>query len=63
MKTTLLLDLDLLMRAREATGISSKTQVIHEGLKSLLEREARRSLLLAKGSAPSNANLVPRKRF
>lgn len=63
MKTTLLLDLDLLAKAREVTGISSKTQIIHEGLRSLLEREARRTLLLAKGSAPSNAGLVPRKRF
>ncbi len=61
MKTTLLLDLELMGRAQEITGISSKTAVIHEGLRSLLEREARRALILAKGSAPVGSKLVPRR--
>jgi Arc/MetJ family transcription regulator len=52
MRTTLDLDAQLLRQALEATGAKSKTEVIELGLRSLLEREARRRLLALYGHAP-----------
>lgn len=44
MRTTLDLDEDLMRKALQETGARSKTEVIEMGLRSLLEREARRRL-------------------
>jgi Arc/MetJ family transcription regulator len=44
MRTTLDLDDDLVRKALAETGARSKTEVIEMGLRSLLEREARRRL-------------------
>jgi Arc/MetJ family transcription regulator len=44
MRTTLDLDEDLIRRALAETGARSKTEVIELGLRSLLEREARKRL-------------------
>jgi Arc/MetJ family transcription regulator len=44
MRTTLDLDEDLVRKALQETGARSKTEVIEMGLRSLLEREARRRL-------------------
>jgi Arc/MetJ family transcription regulator len=44
MRTTLDLDEDLLRKALAETGAKSKTEVIEQGLRSLLERAARRRL-------------------
>jgi Arc/MetJ family transcription regulator len=44
MRTTLDLDEDLVRKALSETGARSKTEVIEMGLRSLLEREARRRL-------------------
>jgi Arc/MetJ family transcription regulator len=52
MRTTLDLDNHLLQRALQATGAKSKTEVIELGLRSLLEREARRRLIALYGQGP-----------
>ena len=44
MRTTLDLDEDLVRKALSETGARSKTEVIEMGLRSLLEREARKRL-------------------
>lgn len=44
MRTTLDLDEELVRKALTETGARSKTEVIEMGLRSLLEREARRRL-------------------
>jgi Arc/MetJ family transcription regulator len=52
MRTTLDLDDELVQQALEATGAKSKTEVIELGLRSLLEREARRRLTALRGKVP-----------
>jgi Arc/MetJ family transcription regulator len=44
MRTTLDLDAELVRKALAETGARSKTEVIEMGLRSLLEREARKRL-------------------
>jgi len=52
MRTTLDLDGDLVRRALNETGARSKTEVIEMGLRSLLEREARKRLKALFGQGP-----------
>jgi Arc/MetJ family transcription regulator len=52
MRTTLDLDEDLVRKALAETGARSKTEVIEMGLRSLLEREARKRLKELYGSGP-----------
>ncbi|HEX9638325.1 MAG TPA: type II toxin-antitoxin system VapB family antitoxin [Acidobacteriota bacterium] len=52
MRTTLDLDQDLIRRALEETGAKSKTEVIEMGLRTLLEREARKRLKALFGAGP-----------
>ena len=52
MRTTLALDDDLVREAQELTGISEKTALVREALKSLIEREASRRLAALGGSMP-----------
>jgi len=52
MRTTLDLDEELVRQALQATGAKSKTEVIELGLRSLLEREARRRLKALYGKVP-----------
>lgn len=62
MRTTVALDDDLLARAQELTGLSEKSALLREALKSLIQRESARRLAALGGSAP---DLVapPRRRF
>jgi Arc/MetJ family transcription regulator len=62
MRTTLVLDDELLARARELTDIQEKTALVREALKALVERESARRLARLGGSAP---DLVapPRRRL
>jgi Arc/MetJ family transcription regulator len=53
MRTTLDLDEQLMRRALHETGARSKTEVIEMGLRSLLEREARRRLKALYGRGPA----------
>ena len=53
MRTTLNLDDDLLLRAREYTGIRETTSLIHTALRQLAAREGGRRLAAMGGSMPS----------
>ncbi len=61
MRTTINLDDELIRKAQELTGIKERTALIHEGLRSLIVREAGRRLALMGGSDP-NAKAGPRRR-
>lgn len=61
MKTTLLLDDDLLQKVREETGITEKTLLIHMGLEALLEKISRERLMNLYGKIPG-AKAVNRRR-
>ena len=60
MRTTLILDADLVLRAQDLTGIQEKTAVVHEGLRALIARESARRLAALGGSDRRAA--VPRRR-
>ena len=62
MRTTLILDDELIDRAREATGIEEKTSLVKAGLEALIQREAGRRLALLGGSEP-DLQPIPRRRF
>jgi Arc/MetJ family transcription regulator len=51
-RTTLNLDQELLSKAREYTGIQEKTALIHEALRSLIQREAGKRLAALGGTMP-----------
>ena len=61
MRTTLIIDADLLERARELTGIRKKTALVHAGLEALIAREAARRLGALAGSEP-RLRPIPRRR-
>ena len=61
MRTTLIIDSDLLERARELTGIREKTALVRAGLEALIAREAGRRLAALAGTQPELAS-VPRRR-
>ena len=44
MRTTINLDEQLVMKAQRITGMKERTTLIHEGLKTLIERESARRL-------------------
>ena len=60
MRTTLILDDELLERARALTRMSEKTAIVHEGLRALIARESARRLARLGGTAPALA--APRRR-
>ena len=51
MRTTVILDDDLVAKAREYTGINEKTRLIHLGLEALIQREAALRLAALGGTA------------
>lgn len=61
MRTTLILDEELLERAREATGLKEKTALVHAGLEALIAREAARRLAALGGTEPQ-LRPIPRRR-
>jgi Arc/MetJ family transcription regulator len=50
MRTTLILDDDLIAKARGITGLEEKTALVHEGLRALIARESARRLAALGGS-------------
>ena len=50
MRTTLILDAELVARAQALSGISEKTAVVHEGLRALISRESATRLAALGGS-------------
>jgi len=61
MRTTLIIDDELLERARALTGIQEKTALVHEGLKLLISREAAKRLAALAGTQPKLKD-IPRRR-
>lgn len=61
MRTTLILDEELVDRARRLTGLKAKTAVVHAGLEALIARESARRLAALGGTEP-DAVAVPRRR-
>jgi len=61
MRTTIVLDEELIEAAREYTGIKEKSALVREALKSLIQREAARRLARLGGSEP-DAEYIPRRR-
>lgn len=61
MRTTITLDDELLRTAQEYTGVSEKTALLREALKSLIEREASRRLAALGGTMPELED-IPRRR-
>lgn len=62
MRTTVTIDDDLLADAVELTGITEKSTLIREALKSIVAREAGRRLARMGGTMPDLA-APPRRRF
>lgn len=62
MRTTITLDDDLVADAIKYTGITEKSALVKEALKSLVAREAARRLARLGGSAP-DLSAPPRRRF
>ena len=61
MRTTLIIDDDLLERAQKLSGIREKTAVVHAGLDALIARESARRLA-ALGGSDRAVKPVPRRR-
>jgi Arc/MetJ family transcription regulator len=61
MRTTMILDENLLTQARELTGITEKTALVHAALQALISREASRRLA-ALGGTESDLEEIPRRR-
>jgi Arc/MetJ family transcription regulator len=61
MRTTLNLDDDLVAEAQTLTGITEKSALVREALRSLVERESARRLARLGGTEP-NLEYIPRRR-
>lgn len=61
MRTTLLIDENLLERAASLTGVRQKTALVRAGLEALIAREAARRLAALGGTEPG-LRRVPRRR-
>ena len=60
MRTTLVLDDDLLAEAQRLTGTTEKTALVRQALRALIERESAQRLAQLAGSEP-DAKPVPRR--
>jgi Arc/MetJ family transcription regulator len=61
MRTTLVLDDDLIAKAQDYTGVQEKTLLVREALKALIERESARRLARLGGAEPA-LKVAPRRR-
>jgi len=52
MRTTLILDDDLIEKARRLSGLEEKTAIVQAGLEALIARESARRLAALGGSEP-----------
>ena len=60
MRTTLNIDDQVLDKASKLTGIKEKTQLLHEGLRALIQKESARRLTLLEGTSPK-IKAIPRR--
>jgi Arc/MetJ family transcription regulator len=61
MRTTLIISDTLVTRARELTGITEKTALVHAALEALIARESSRRLA-ALGGSETDLDEIPRRR-
>ena len=61
MRTTLVLDDELLAKAATYTGLKGNTTLIREALKALIERESARRLVRLGGSQPKLKGISRRR--
>jgi Arc/MetJ family transcription regulator len=61
MRTTLVLDDELLEKARRLSGLKEKTATVHAGLEALIARESAKRLAALGGSEP-RLRAAPRRR-
>ncbi len=61
MRTTIVLDDDLVAKAQELTGLNERSALVREALKALVAREVARRLIDLGGSDPG-AKAGPRRR-
>ena len=61
MRTTLILDDDLVAKARGVTGVQEKTALVHEGLRALIARESAKKLAALGGSEPRLRTIARRR--
>jgi Arc/MetJ family transcription regulator len=61
MRTTIVLDDDLIAKAQDYTGVQEKTLLVREALKALIERESARRLARLGGTEPA-LKVTPRRR-
>lgn len=61
MRTTIVLDDDLISQAQRLTGTTEKTALVREALRALIERESARRLARLGGTEPA-LRKVPRRR-
>ncbi|MGA3373906.1 MAG: type II toxin-antitoxin system VapB family antitoxin [Terracidiphilus sp.] len=62
MRIGVTLDDDLLLIAREYTGLTKKSALVQEALKALIERESSRRLAALGGTMPE-LEAIPRREF
>lgn len=62
MRTTVDLDEDLVKKASEMTGITKKTQLLEEGLRALVRKEAYRQVAAMAGTM-KGIKAAPRRSF
>ena len=60
MRTTVTIDDELIERAQFLTGIENRSELIREGIRSLIERESSRRLALLGGTMP-DLKPIPRR--
>ncbi len=61
MRTTVVLDDKLLAEAQERTGIKERSELLNEGLRGLIQKDAARRLIALGGSEPG-LKAPPRRR-
>ena len=61
MRTTLVLDDDLLAEAQRLTGVKEKTALVREGLTALIQRESARRLARLGASEPDLRPIARRR--
>ena len=61
MRTTMILDDELIAEARALTGVEEKTALVHAGLRALIARHSARKLAALGGTEPALKG-VPRRR-
>jgi Arc/MetJ family transcription regulator len=61
MRTTIVLDDELLLEAERLTGTTERTALVRQALRALIERESARRLARLGGTEPTLAE-IPRRR-